>query len=158
MPECSCRGGNPNCFKCGGWGWIGDFDSRPIQENLSNTRKRRGKPTRKVLPEIKPENSRLRVRTFKPPPAIREEKIRKDGCVGFCEKKKALALIMRTPQSDPLELKVHLEAYTDQKPDTVFSMGEEVFVSEPDSLTGLIRIRRKGTLISYWTSIDAVNR
>jgi len=65
---------------------------------------------------------------------------------------------MRTPQSDPLELKVHLEAYTDQKPDTVFSMGEEVFVSEPDSLTGLIRIRRKGTLISYWTSIDAVNR
>ena len=24
MPECTCRGGNPNCFKCGGWGWIGD--------------------------------------------------------------------------------------------------------------------------------------
>lgn len=24
MPECTCRGGNPNCRKCGGWGWIGD--------------------------------------------------------------------------------------------------------------------------------------
>jgi hypothetical protein len=24
MPECSCRGTNPNCFKCGGWGWLGD--------------------------------------------------------------------------------------------------------------------------------------
>lgn len=24
MPECTCRGTNPNCFKCGGWGWLGD--------------------------------------------------------------------------------------------------------------------------------------
>lgn len=24
MPECTCRGGNPNCFKCGGWGQIGN--------------------------------------------------------------------------------------------------------------------------------------
>jgi hypothetical protein len=24
MPECTCRGTNPDCFKCGGWGWIGD--------------------------------------------------------------------------------------------------------------------------------------
>lgn len=24
MPECSCRGANPNCFKCGGWGRIDD--------------------------------------------------------------------------------------------------------------------------------------
>lgn len=24
MPECSCRGTNPNCFKCGGWGQLGD--------------------------------------------------------------------------------------------------------------------------------------
>ena len=24
MPECTCRGLNPKCFKCGGWGWIGD--------------------------------------------------------------------------------------------------------------------------------------
>lgn len=24
MPECTCRGGNPNCYKCGGWGWLGD--------------------------------------------------------------------------------------------------------------------------------------
>lgn len=22
MPECSCRGGNPSCFKCGGWGGL----------------------------------------------------------------------------------------------------------------------------------------
>lgn len=28
MPECTCRGGNPNCFKCGGWGWIGDGISK----------------------------------------------------------------------------------------------------------------------------------
>ena len=28
MPECTCRGGNPNCFKCGGWGWIGDDISK----------------------------------------------------------------------------------------------------------------------------------
>ena len=25
MPECTCRGGNPNCFKCNGWGWIGGY-------------------------------------------------------------------------------------------------------------------------------------
>lgn len=24
MPECTCRGLNPDCFKCGGWGWIND--------------------------------------------------------------------------------------------------------------------------------------
>lgn len=24
MAECSCRGANPDCFKCGGWGRIGD--------------------------------------------------------------------------------------------------------------------------------------
>jgi hypothetical protein len=24
MPECSCRGTNPNCFKCDGWGRLGD--------------------------------------------------------------------------------------------------------------------------------------
>src|SRR5665647_1739546 len=29
MPECTCRGTNPNCYKCGGWGWIGD----PVVKN-----------------------------------------------------------------------------------------------------------------------------
>ena len=24
MPQCDCLGGNPDCYKCGGWGWIGD--------------------------------------------------------------------------------------------------------------------------------------
>lgn len=28
MPECTCRGANPNCFKCGGWGWLGDQVAR----------------------------------------------------------------------------------------------------------------------------------
>ena len=32
MPECSCGGANPNCFKCGGWGWIGD----PIVKHQGN--------------------------------------------------------------------------------------------------------------------------
>lgn len=24
MPECTCKGRNPSCCYCGGWGWIGD--------------------------------------------------------------------------------------------------------------------------------------
>ncbi len=24
MPVCTCLGTNPSCFKCGGWGWLGD--------------------------------------------------------------------------------------------------------------------------------------
>ena len=28
MPRCSCLGKNPDCFRCGGWGWVGDSVSR----------------------------------------------------------------------------------------------------------------------------------
>lgn len=24
MPKCTCDGRNPDCYMCGGWGWIGD--------------------------------------------------------------------------------------------------------------------------------------
>lgn len=36
--ECSCRGANPNCFKCGGWGWIGDkiYEDRGDLTDLAN--------------------------------------------------------------------------------------------------------------------------
>lgn len=47
MPECTCRGGNPNCFKCGGWGWVGDDISkhraRPYSGPLSPGKTARAK-------------------------------------------------------------------------------------------------------------------
>lgn len=51
MPECSCRGTNPNCFKCGGWGLIGDEiaqqrvnpDHLPLSSPGKSTRKKNKK-------------------------------------------------------------------------------------------------------------------
>lgn len=36
MPKCSCLGKNPDCFKCGGWGWIGDkiHENRRLDDPL----------------------------------------------------------------------------------------------------------------------------
>lgn len=43
MPKCSCLGKNPDCFKCGGWGWIGDniHENRRLDDPLkfSSTKK-----------------------------------------------------------------------------------------------------------------------
>ena len=55
MPECSCRGINPDCFRCGGWGWIGD----------QTAERRGGKP---ALPQIRtPAGKTLRAKRRKKP-------------------------------------------------------------------------------------------
>jgi hypothetical protein len=48
MSECSCRGSNPNCFKCGGWGQLGDEiaqqrvnpDHSPLSPGTSKSQKK----------------------------------------------------------------------------------------------------------------------
>lgn len=51
MRECTCGGTNPNCYKCGGWGWLGDDVAEhrgntnellpPFQTPLPKTKKKR---------------------------------------------------------------------------------------------------------------------
>lgn len=51
MPECTCRGGNPNCYKCGGFGWIGsDLYRSPV--SVSAGKSVRGKKKRNVVGNV----------------------------------------------------------------------------------------------------------
>lgn len=35
MPDCSCRGTNPNCCRCGGWGFFGDeLSNQTVKDNV----------------------------------------------------------------------------------------------------------------------------
>lgn len=65
---CSCRGGNPTCFKCGGWGYIdsiGNGRAAPGPATLpissGKSRKTKKKQTRLlvVCPECKVQTTRL---------------------------------------------------------------------------------------------------
>lgn len=52
MPACTCHGRNPNCFKCGGWGWIGDsiWENRALDdsETFFQINKKRTKKRKKI--------------------------------------------------------------------------------------------------------------
>jgi len=53
MPACTCHGRNPDCFKCGGWGWVGDSigESRaPYSEVSFQPKNRKNKKRRKRSP------------------------------------------------------------------------------------------------------------
>ena len=81
MPECTCRGRNPDCFKCGGWGWIGD--------NISKNRKR---PS--GLVSLSPGNSVTRKKKKK-------YMIFKKGPCPYCNTKKVVNLDRHVSISHP---------------------------------------------------------
>jgi hypothetical protein len=61
MPECTCRGTNPDCFKCGGWGWIGD----PVVKDQGKAPVPTGPPAElssKTLKNVKNKNKHITIR------------------------------------------------------------------------------------------------
>lgn len=79
MPECTCRGGNPNCSKCGGWGWLGDSISAhrapPKSGPLS--------PVKSAKYEIQRRKSEARAKRL----AMRAKKLANAVTCPFCSKK-----------------------------------------------------------------------
>ncbi len=39
---------------------------------------------------------------------------------------------------------------------TVFKSGEEVYVTDTAIFSGMVKVRRKGQTVEYWTSLEAV--
>ena len=143
MPECTCRGGNPHCFKCGGWGWIGSFaPSSTLKPSF----------TLKTASARKDKTASAR----KEPPQQKPHKITSDNVYGFLDKSSAIAQLGLISQKHSFTASWEPSANQDSKPDIVFTKGEVVFILDTDATQELVKIRRQGKLISYWTCLTAI--